>query len=250
MHAELAIVEEDGFGTCVAQVRPRDLDWPIGTQHLAQALGEEDGVRVDLDVPVVVAVPAILVDCLPHPDEDVRVHGQAPLASTWAAQRALDQRRGELPSGGAEDRGLVGVHGEVLAGEDAHALGVLPLEQAWLVAKWEHQREAEEGRDTSKTRSRWRRSHVRDHRCRGRVRVSRCAVSCCALRRGSSWVGLPVKAFSIGHPWPDGGCCEPSMRRHGRHAQEGAEGEDTCGSLGTRPPSTPCDGFLSLELSG
>mmetsp|Transcript_57276 Transcript_57276/g.153008 ORF Transcript_57276/g.153008 Transcript_57276/m.153008 type:complete len:429 (-) Transcript_57276:95-1381(-) len=119
---------------------------PIGTlDHLVQAppqaVWEENGVWVDLDCPVVEPEAAAVDNLLPEGYENSCIEGRARITSNLALQVALDDLRvnprAYLDLGIAEDSML-------LAGKDAHTLGVLHLEERQLVALWLHQSHAVE----------------------------------------------------------------------------------------------------------
>mmetsp|Transcript_69194 Transcript_69194/g.195342 ORF Transcript_69194/g.195342 Transcript_69194/m.195342 type:complete len:296 (-) Transcript_69194:82-969(-) len=108
-------------------------------QELAQPVREKDGVRVDLDDPIMLLVVPDGDQLPPHLDEDPSVqcrHGVASVAALECAVHDLgDHRRGNPDVRVAVDGGLV-------ATEDAGLVVVLPLQQALLVAFGHHQGEA------------------------------------------------------------------------------------------------------------
>mmetsp|Transcript_42990 Transcript_42990/g.133628 ORF Transcript_42990/g.133628 Transcript_42990/m.133628 type:complete len:420 (+) Transcript_42990:225-1484(+) len=108
----------------------------------AQAVGQEDGVGVGLDDPVVVLVLARVVDLLPGRNEDGGVQVRAPRASLGNPEVGVGQNL--RPISVAKVHADAAVHRRLLAREDAPVLARVGHHEALLGAAGQHQREAEE----------------------------------------------------------------------------------------------------------
>mmetsp|Transcript_36310 Transcript_36310/g.113114 ORF Transcript_36310/g.113114 Transcript_36310/m.113114 type:complete len:616 (-) Transcript_36310:48-1895(-) len=142
MQAQLAIVQPHRRARLAVRL-------VLVLQHLLQAVGEEDGVRVDLDGPVVRPHPAIIDDPLPEPAEDRGVQSGLELAANLRLQCAVHDVRVHVLIWGRAVLQLhrfVAEHGPCVALEDAAApLDVRP-HHVHLVCPRQHEGEAEERR--------------------------------------------------------------------------------------------------------
>mmetsp|Transcript_114626 Transcript_114626/g.370581 ORF Transcript_114626/g.370581 Transcript_114626/m.370581 type:complete len:296 (-) Transcript_114626:481-1368(-) len=125
-------------------------------QELAQPVREKDGVRVDLDDPIMLLVVPNGDQLPPHLDEDPSVQCRHGVASVAALECAVDDL-GDHRRGNPDVR--VAVDGGLVAAEDAGLVVVLPLQQALLVAFGDHQGEAIQGPRSS--------ALARGRRCEG-----------------------------------------------------------------------------------
>mmetsp|Transcript_73843 Transcript_73843/g.228109 ORF Transcript_73843/g.228109 Transcript_73843/m.228109 type:complete len:368 (-) Transcript_73843:756-1859(-) len=132
MHPQLAIVDVHRLlSRGVLQRR----------QPPAKPVGEEDGVRVDLDRPVPLREDAVADDLSPDVHEDVVVQRRLELAAVLALEAVPSDyglySRGDL-------YGVAAVHGAVLATKDPGGHGVRLAQQLALVAPGHHDSKAEE----------------------------------------------------------------------------------------------------------
>mmetsp|Transcript_29075 Transcript_29075/g.83537 ORF Transcript_29075/g.83537 Transcript_29075/m.83537 type:complete len:244 (+) Transcript_29075:1174-1905(+) len=128
----------------VARLLQELVHGPVG-QQLLEPLGEEDAVGVGLDHPVVHPVVAQVHELGPHAVEDVGVQRRVPLAAVGHGERETEEL--DLDRGGGplvQQRRAVAEDRPLVAGEDAHVLLLLLLQQPRLVAEGQHQRVAVE----------------------------------------------------------------------------------------------------------
>mmetsp|Transcript_35284 Transcript_35284/g.75173 ORF Transcript_35284/g.75173 Transcript_35284/m.75173 type:complete len:274 (+) Transcript_35284:901-1722(+) len=110
-------------------------------QCSAEPPWKKDRVRIHLHSPVVIRVPAIVDDLVPHCQEDVGVQCCLKLASIVALEIAVD--------GGGHHPGCyrqlhVAVYCELLTSKNARMLFMLHLNESALVARRQHHGETEE----------------------------------------------------------------------------------------------------------
>mmetsp|Transcript_28643 Transcript_28643/g.91292 ORF Transcript_28643/g.91292 Transcript_28643/m.91292 type:complete len:251 (-) Transcript_28643:722-1474(-) len=130
VHAPVAVVEVHWL-LRVSRIPPV-------ADYLPEAAGEEHGVRVKLHGPGVPPGAFILDDLGPEPDENVRVQRRVPSAPELHCQVACHDVRRQRPAALRQCDALVAVDGILVAIEDAHALPVLVLQHARLVALRHH----------------------------------------------------------------------------------------------------------------
>mmetsp|Transcript_149935 Transcript_149935/g.462858 ORF Transcript_149935/g.462858 Transcript_149935/m.462858 type:complete len:372 (-) Transcript_149935:368-1483(-) len=140
VQAVLAVVQVHGLQTA----RQRDLAHRAPhSQDLLQALGEENGVDVKLDNPVVLCVPGQAADLLPHREQRRGVQRGVPPATQRDVQ--IDADDGHIHWQGLPDAKLlcsVCEDVKLVASKEPHALSLLIGKQWQLVAVRQREREA------------------------------------------------------------------------------------------------------------
>mmetsp|Transcript_103998 Transcript_103998/g.289765 ORF Transcript_103998/g.289765 Transcript_103998/m.289765 type:complete len:442 (+) Transcript_103998:227-1552(+) len=142
VQAELAVVQDHGVVHHASGLP--------ALQHGLEAVGEEDGVRVDLHDPVVPPGPGVFDEPVPVAAEDWRVQSRVVLAPDMSCQRPVHDVTLDvlLPLGAVlQHHAPVAVDGPLVAGEDPdlHVLRrQVGPEHVDLVGPPQHQRGAEE----------------------------------------------------------------------------------------------------------
>mmetsp|Transcript_51845 Transcript_51845/g.146111 ORF Transcript_51845/g.146111 Transcript_51845/m.146111 type:complete len:472 (-) Transcript_51845:255-1670(-) len=119
--------------------------------HLFQVplepVGEEDGVRVDLDHPVVERIPPVLDDAIPDPHEERGIQQPTLVVPRRVAGRAEGRRLEEDAADvAAQLDPVVAVYGVLVAGEDPPPRVELRFDEVHLGGVLQHEQPAEQRR--------------------------------------------------------------------------------------------------------
>mmetsp|Transcript_123391 Transcript_123391/g.308277 ORF Transcript_123391/g.308277 Transcript_123391/m.308277 type:complete len:615 (+) Transcript_123391:181-2025(+) len=143
VHSQEAIV--DVHATCRLLLPEGAL---LARDHLPEAARQEEGVRIDLDDPIVLPSPRVLHHALPEAFEDDRVHRGVELAAPGSLQAAIDEDRIEflVVAVAIHRKRLITEHCPLVAilVKDPEALLELHSHKVDLVGAGQHQRDAEE----------------------------------------------------------------------------------------------------------
>mmetsp|Transcript_79462 Transcript_79462/g.219810 ORF Transcript_79462/g.219810 Transcript_79462/m.219810 type:complete len:204 (-) Transcript_79462:889-1500(-) len=114
---------------------------PVLSKDIAETRGEEDGVGLDLDCPIVVQELLAADNLPPNYHEDVDVQRSLEVPALVCPEVALDKTGADSLS---DLNALIAVQRVRVASEDAGAVPVLQLCQPKVVTPWQYQGEAEQ----------------------------------------------------------------------------------------------------------